>query len=205
MKIAGTILIAALSGILPGQIAGDTQGNTVDPKWVKLRSANFELFTSAGERAGRRTIQQFERTRDFFRQAMQREVSNSMPVRIVLFRSKKEYLPYRPGEATAAYYLSGPDADLIVLVAGNESSQAIHEYVHLLVRHSGLRLPVWMNEGLADLYSNRYILLNSNGLEVIQRRLGTILGPSCTQGSPTAASLAPIRCKCFVRSSSPHR
>ena len=99
-----------------------------DPKWVKLRSANFELFTSAGERAGRRTIQQFERTRGFFRQGWQRGASNSVPVRIVLFRSKKEYLPYRLSEAAAAYYLSGPDADLIVLVAGNESSTATNMY-----------------------------------------------------------------------------
>ena len=29
MKIAGTILIAAMAGILPGQIVDDTQGNTV--------------------------------------------------------------------------------------------------------------------------------------------------------------------------------
>ena len=133
-------------------VAGLAQG--APPKWVKLRSANFELFTSAGERAGRRTIQQFERTRGFFRQAWQWEASDPVPVRIVLFRSKKEYLPYRPGEVAAAFYLSGHDADLIVLVAGNESSAAIHEYVHLLVRHLGLRLPLWMNEGLADLYSS---------------------------------------------------
>ena len=125
-----------------------------EPKWVKLRSASFELYTSAGERAGRRTIEQFERTRSFFQQAMQLEVSNSRPVRIVLFRSRKEYLPYRPGEVAAAYYLPGRDADLIVLVAGNELSVAIHEYVHLLVRHSGLQLPLWINEGLADLYSS---------------------------------------------------
>ena len=133
-------------------VAGLAQG--ADRKWVKLRSANFELFTSASERAGRRTIQEFERTRSFFGQMMQRELSNPIPVRIVLFRSKKEYLPYRPGEVAAAYYLSGRDADLIVLVAGSESSVAIHEYVHLLVRHSGLQLPLWMNEGLADLYSS---------------------------------------------------
>lgn len=133
-------------------VAGLAQG--ADPRWVKMRSANFELFTSAGERAGRRTIQQFERTRGFFRQAMQRDVSNSKPVRIVLFRSNKEYLPYRPGEVAAAYYLSGRDADLIVMTAGNESSTAIHEYVHLLVRRSGLRIPLWLNEGLAELYSS---------------------------------------------------
>lgn len=125
-----------------------------EAKWVKLRSANFELYTSAGERAGRRTIQQFERTRSFFQQAMQLNVSHPKPVRIVLFRSKKEYLPYRPGEVAAAYYLPRRDADLIVLVAANEPSVAIHEYVHLLVRHSGLELPLWINEGLADLYSS---------------------------------------------------
>lgn len=67
---------------------------------------------------------------------MQVNVSHPKPVRIVLFRAKKEYLPYRPGEVAAAYYVPGREADLIVLVAGNEPSVAIHEYVHLLVRHS---------------------------------------------------------------------
>jgi hypothetical protein len=30
---------------------------------------------------------------------------------------------------------------------------AVHEYVHLLVRHSGIKLPAWLSEGLADFYS----------------------------------------------------
>ena len=30
---------------------------------------------------------------------------------------------------------------------------AVHEYMHLLVRHSGMKLPVWMNEGIAEVYS----------------------------------------------------
>ena len=59
--------------------------------------------------------------------------------------------------------------------------------------------------GFADLFADRSILLDSNGLEVLQTRLGTILGPDCTQGSPTADSSAAIRCTGFVRSSSPHR
>ena len=72
----------------------------------------------------------------------------------VASQGENEYLPYRPGEATAAYSLPGHDAGRIVLVAGDESSQvAIHEYVHLLLRHSSLRIPWWLNEGLAELYS----------------------------------------------------
>ena len=142
-----------LSGVVALLLVAAGLAQAAPPRWLKLRSANFELFTSAGERTGRQTIEQFERTRAFFQQAMQREVANSTPVRILLFRSKKEYLPYRLGEVADAFYLSGPDADLIVLVAGSEPSTVIHEYVHLLVRHSGLRLPLWINEGLSDLYS----------------------------------------------------
>ena len=59
------------------------------------------------------------------------------------------------------------------------------------------------NKGFADLLSNRYILLISNGLEVVQRRLRTILGPNCRQGSSTGGSPAAIRCARFVRRSSP--
>lgn len=30
---------------------------------------------------------------------------------------------------------------------------AIHEYMHLLVRHTGAHLPVWLNEGMAEVFS----------------------------------------------------
>ncbi len=61
------------------------------------------------------------------------------------------------------------------------------------------------NKGFADLFSNGSILLITNGLEVIQRRLGTILGPNLTQASLTVESPAAIRRTCFVRRSFPHR
>lgn len=61
------------------------------------------------------------------------------------------------------------------------------------------------NKGFADLYSNPYIFLISNDLELIQSRLRTILGPSCTQGPAIADNSAAIRCTGFVHSSLPHR
>ncbi len=135
-----------------------------EAKWIKLRSSNFELYTSASWRAGRSTIQHFERIRSIFGQGMQWDVSHPLPVRILLFRSKKEYLPFRPGEVAAAFYQRLPDADQIVMVAGSEPSTAIHEYVHLLVRRSGLRLPVWLNEGIAVVYSSMQQVGNHIGV-----------------------------------------
>ncbi len=129
-------------------------GQANDRHWIKLRSPNFELYTSASKRVGRRTIQQFEQARQVFGQALQWDVSHPKPVRIVLFRSKKEFVPFQPRATVAAYYLGTPAADLIVMVAGSEESTAFHEYVHLLVRRSEQQIPVWLNEGLAEIYSS---------------------------------------------------
>ncbi len=139
--IALAILMASLSAI--GEAA-----------WIKLRSSNFELYTSASSRAGRSTIQQFERIRNIFAQSMQLDVSHPLPVRILLFRSKKQFRPFRPSDVAAAFYQRLPDVDQIVMVDGSEPSTAIHEYVHLLIRRSGLKLPLWLNEGLAEVYSS---------------------------------------------------
>ena len=54
------------------------------------------------------------------------------------------------------------------------------------------------NKGFADLCSDRYILLISNGLEVIQSTLGTILGPNSARGFSTVGSPAALRCAGFV-------
>lgn len=44
---------------------------------------------------------------------------------------------------------------------------AIHEYVHLLVNHAGLKLPLWQNEGLAEYYST----LEPRGSKVLAGKL----------------------------------
>ena len=126
-----------------------------EQKWTKINSANFEMFSTSGEKAGRRMILYFEQLRSFFAQAMGLKMRSSLPVRIVAFRSEKEFGPYRIRESSAAFYLSGHDRDYIVMskVSSDARSVAVHEYVHLLVNHSGVSLPTWFNEGLATLYS----------------------------------------------------
>ena len=124
-------------------------------RWVKITSPNFEMFTSAGEGDGRRTILHFEQIRSFFLETVKSRKPTPLPVRIIAFRSRKEYEPYRPNEFASAYYQSGHDRDYIVMskISSDTRPIAIHEYVHLLVRHEGLTMPPWLNEGFADLYS----------------------------------------------------
>jgi tetratricopeptide (TPR) repeat protein len=124
-------------------------------KWIRMQSPNFEAYSSAGERDTRDALRDFERVRDFFLQVNQREPPKPVPVYVVVFGSEKEYAPYRFNEAAIAYYFGGADRDYIVMGrTGEEAARiAVHEYVHLVARHLGLKYPTWLNEGVAELYS----------------------------------------------------
>jgi hypothetical protein len=126
------------------------------PRWLKIKSPNFELFTTAGERNGREVARHFEQVRAFFLEAMGLGLKSGPPVRIVVFRSDKEFAPYAPNELASAFYLGTDDHDYIIMkgASGENFPVAVHEYTHLLLKHSGMRPPVWLNEGLAEFYSN---------------------------------------------------
>lgn len=125
-------------------------------KWTRLTTPHFELYTTAGEKKGRDTILYFEQVRSFFaRLVPSNKKAAETPVRIVLFRSEAQFKPYAPNEVAAAYYTPGRYRDYIVM--GDSDPEhlhiAIHEYMHLVIEHSGMKIPLWMNEGLADVYS----------------------------------------------------
>ncbi len=126
-------------------------------KWQRVKSRNFEILTDAGDKRARETLLEFERVSSFFEQSMGRPIKPDVPLRIVLFKSEKEFLNYRMAgnEVAVAYYLPGADADYIVMHNAGDSRIAIHEFVHLLVKRSyqHFTLPTWLNEGIAELYS----------------------------------------------------
>src|SRR5450432_2834496 len=121
-------------GVLAGGLT-----NAVEPDpWLRIRSSNFELFTTAGERTGRDLIQYFEQVHGFFQQALGLEGTAVLPVRLVAFRSDKEYLPYRPSEVADAFFQPGFDHDYIVMksLSGAIHPMAVHEYTHLILRQT---------------------------------------------------------------------
>ncbi len=83
------------------------------------------------------------------------EKQQTEPVRVIVFGSKKEYEQYRPNDFAAAFYTQIAGRDYIVLggVSDGVFPTAVHEYVHRVAQRAGLSLPLWLNEGLAELYS----------------------------------------------------
>ncbi|MDP9053910.1 MAG: hypothetical protein M3N93_06350 [Acidobacteriota bacterium] len=125
-------------------------------QWVRLTTPHFELYTEAGEKKGREAILYFEEVRSFFSETSpSSRKAPALPVRIIAFRTEKQFRPYSPSEVAAAFYTGSQKRDYIVMqdLLPEHFPVAIHEYVHLIVRHSGVKLPVWLEEGWADVYS----------------------------------------------------
>ena len=123
--------------------------------WLRVSTPHFEMYSSTSEGKAREAVLYIEQVRAFFQQASSAKKGPEMPVRIIAFRGEKQFRPYRINEFATAYYTGTRDRDYIVMqdISSEHYSEAIHEYAHLVIRHSGLKLPVWMNEGWADLYS----------------------------------------------------
>ena len=124
-------------------------------QWIRVTTPHFELLTTAGKKKAREAILYFEQVRSFFLQASPSKRVPEFPLRIIAFRGEKQYKPYRVNDFAAAYYTGSHDRDYIVMqdIQPEHYPIAIHEYTHLIIRHSGLNIPIWMNEGWADLFS----------------------------------------------------
>ncbi len=124
-------------------------------RWTRLTTSHFEMYTNADEKKAHEAILYFERVRDFFMLASPVRPPAEFPTRIVVFRDAEMMHVYAPSPLAAAFYAPGPVRDSIVMSDPSPPNYpvTIHEYVHLVVKHSGLRLPLWLNEGWAEVYS----------------------------------------------------
>lgn len=161
-----------------------------DDRWIQVKSAHFLMFTPNGERQAKEAVEHFEQVRSFFLEASASKTAPSEVVRIVAFRGEKGYQPYQYNSGAIAFYLGTESQDFIVMRDLETQSYpiAVHEYTHLIVQHSGMKLPVWLNEGLADIYST----LEPHGSYVLIGRplSGRVYSLTQTKWLPLAALFA---------------
>ena len=83
--------------------------------WVSLTTPHFEMYTTNSPGSGAKALQIFERVRSFFLEASPSKQAPDTPVRIIAFRSEKEFTPYRPNGGALAYYQRSRKRDYIVI------------------------------------------------------------------------------------------
>ncbi len=141
-----TLLLLVCAPLLPA---------AKDPKWLKLRSEHFEIYSAEDEKQSRGVLEQLERVRKAYELLTDAKMPAEKRVQVVLFRNEKEYREYAPDTLSSAHYIGERGRDYIVLGDLDSRMQTVlnHEYFHLFSHHARFRLPVWLEEGLADLYS----------------------------------------------------
>ena len=129
-------------------------------KWTRLRSQHFLVIGEASDGRIRRTAQKLEQFRDMVARVLPGAVAVSpAPVVVVVFPHAWAFSPYvAPGRSSdlVGYSVSWEDISYIAVNAGRADlaeSIAFHEFTHILMGNTLGEIPLWVNEGLAELYA----------------------------------------------------
>jgi len=145
---------AALAFLVIGVCLASPIGLTTS-RWTGQATAHFALFTPEPNAGAHELLERLERTRLFFEKMGWASKDLKRPLSILAFGSEKEFDAYRPNPAAFAFYQRTREGDFVLMrsLEPEHYSVVVHEYTHFIVEHSGLKLPLWLNEGLADFYS----------------------------------------------------
>jgi Flp pilus assembly protein TadD len=123
--------------------------------WAGKATAHFTIYTTGGSEGGQDLLKRLETARLFFERTGWASRDLKRPLSILAFGSGKEFDSYRINAGAFAFYQRTREGDFVVMrsLEPEHYTVAVHEYTHFIVEHSGLKLPLWLNEGLADFYS----------------------------------------------------
>jgi tetratricopeptide (TPR) repeat protein len=163
MKIFVALFLATLclfqSGVIGAKPAPQTREN-----WRSVRTNNLFVIGNADAEKLRQVAAWLEFFHSSFARLVSRNVLNSsVPTTVVIFRDDASFVPFKPlyqGRPAniSGFFQPGEDVNYIALSLDPSErdpfSTAFHEYVHLHLRDNVPNAPVWLNEGLAELYGS---------------------------------------------------
>ena len=132
--------------------------------WRSVRTNNLFVIGNADAEKLRQVAAWLEFFHSSFARLVSRNVLNSsVPTTVIIFRDDASFVPFKPlyqGRPAnlAGFFQPGDDVNYIALALDPRDrdpySTAFHEYVHLHLRDNVPNTPLWLNEGLAELYGS---------------------------------------------------
>src|SRR5215468_1344322 len=141
------------------------QANTVQAKdkWINLSTKNFNIISNADEGGSRKLALKLEQFHYVFSKLFNLPLTRRIPTTVMVFRNDASFRPFKPlynGKPAnlAGYFQPSQDENIIALdISANEQrplSVIFHEYTHLVTSETRREWPLWLKEGLAEVYSS---------------------------------------------------
>src|SRR5215203_4264922 len=131
----------------------------VQRPWFEARSAHFNVYSCGPTQEVARVAARLEQFRESYSLLAGAQSVASPPIVVMAFpnhASMGPFLPLYQGKPAnlTAFFKPDNDENLIVLPLGSSVSleAVFHEYTHLLLRHNGPFWPLWLKEGMAEIY-----------------------------------------------------
>jgi hypothetical protein len=124
-------------------------------EWQGQATPHFAIYTPSQDKGARELLGRLEVARIFFEKTGLAAKTATPQLSILALGSTQDADVFRVNPAAYAFYQRTREGDFVVMrdLAPEHLSVAVHEYTHFVVEHAGLKLPLWLNEGVADLYS----------------------------------------------------
>jgi tetratricopeptide (TPR) repeat protein len=154
-----------LRSLLLWLIAFSTPAETppiIQQHWFEARTAHFNIYSCGPTQEVARVGGRLEQFRDAYSLLAGAEAVASPPIVVIAFATHEALEPFLPlyqGKPAnlAAFFHRSSDENLIALSISGQGGESLnsvfHEYTHLLLRHNDLFWPLWLTEGMADVYS----------------------------------------------------
>jgi Tfp pilus assembly protein PilF len=158
-------ILAALLSLQIGTALGQSDGvPLVQRRWFETRTAHFNIYSCGAPQDVYKLAARLEQFCEAYSLLAGAQALGSPPIVVMAFPdedSMKPFLPLYDGQPAnlAGFFHRGSDENLIVLAlqgpnsAQTEMNVIFHEFTHLLLRRNDEIWPLWLKEGMAEIYS----------------------------------------------------
>jgi tetratricopeptide (TPR) repeat protein len=144
--------------------ARSSEVQLLQQRWFEARTAHFHIYSCGAPQEVNGLAARLEQFCEAYTLLAGAKAVASPPIVVMAFpdpESIKPFLPLYQGRPAnlSGFFKRGSDENLIVLALPPTNSAftgmdvIFHEYAHLLFRHNARIWPLWLNEGMADVYS----------------------------------------------------
>lgn len=141
---------------------GEEIEDLIAKPWFEARTAHFRTFSCGATQQVAKITARLEQFHSAYDTLAGTQAVASPPIKVLALPNHatlKKFVPLYQGQPMnlSGFFHRGSDENLIVLSLSDGGAGALdtifHEYAHLLLRRNQQIWPLWLSEGMADIYS----------------------------------------------------